>query len=147
MKELIRKILKEESSMKTNIINMSNNIGITNVIQYLGGFEVIREIFSDDELKSLIYDYLDNNWTPDNGWKDSKYYIDYIKRYGTYEFKVNGELEYTYTMSSYKGVTTLNILSDIYTIMRDSFGDEENWVDIFKDWFEDKTNMAVDKVI
>jgi len=147
MKELIRKILKEESSMKTNIINMINNIDITNVIKFLGGFEVIREIFSDDELKSLIYDYLDNNWTPDNGWKDSKYYSDYIKRYGTYEFKVNGELEYTYTMSSYAGVTRLHILSDLYTIMRDSFGDEENWVDTFKEWFENKTNMAVDKVI
>jgi hypothetical protein len=30
--------------------------------------------------------------------------------------------------------------------MRDLFGEEDNWVNIFKDWFEDKTNMAVDNV-
>jgi hypothetical protein len=31
--------------------------------------------------------------------------------------------------------------------MRDLFGEEENWFDIFKEWFEDKTNMAVDEII
>ncbi len=57
-------------------------------------FKPIRENDLGDRMytgQSYIYDYLEDNWSPDNGWKDSEYYIDYIKRYGTYQFKVNGE--------------------------------------------------------
>jgi len=130
---------------------MVNDIGFMDVIKHMGGYDVIREIFNDDEIESLIksqlHDYLNNNYTPDDGWKDSEYYSDYLRRYGTYHFKVNDLIEYTYTMSRLSGNTTLHILSDLYIEMRDLFGEEEYWIDIFKEWFEDKTNMAVDNVI
>jgi hypothetical protein len=121
--------------------------GINTAIQLMGGINNFVKIMGYDDVKSYTYVYLNEKCTPDNGWKDSEYYIDYVKRYGTYQFKVNGEIEYTYTMSSYRGVTTLHILSDLFNQISDIFGEEENWIDIFKDWFEDKTNMAVDDVI
>jgi len=134
--------------IKENKINdLIQTKGLEKVIKIMGGVNNFAKVMGYDDVKSYIYDYLEDNWSPDNGWKDSEFYIDYVKRYGTYQFKINGEIEYTYSLGSYSGVTTLQILSDLYIQMRDLFGEEDNWVNIFKDWFEDKTNMAVDNVI
>ncbi len=134
--------------IKENKINdLIQTKGLEQVIKIMGGLNNFVKVMGYDDVKSYIYDYLEDNWSPDNGWKDSEYYIDYFKRYGTYQFKVNGEIEYTYTMRRITGYTTLHILSELYIQMRDLFGGEENWFDIFKEWFEDKTNMAVDEII
>lgn len=134
--------------IKENKINdLIETKGLEKVIKIMGGVNNFAKVMGYDDVKSYIYDYLEDNWSPDNGWKDSEYYIDYFKRYGTYQFKVNGEIEYTCTRSRITGYTTLHILSELYIQMRDLFGEEENWFDIFKEWFEDKTNMAVDEII
>ena len=43
MKELIRHIIKEETNRKTKIHNMIKNLGVTNAINMVGGFDRFME--------------------------------------------------------------------------------------------------------
>jgi hypothetical protein len=144
MNELIRKILKEETSLKDNLIGKINKLGVASVIKLMGGYDNIVKIFGDDSV-GLIYKFLEEKYTPDYGWDTFEHYDDEVASHGIYKFTVNDELMYQYTEYG-NGETLLYIFSDAYDEMEDIFGVNELWLPIFKNWFENNTGLKVYRV-
>jgi len=140
----MKKLIKEETSIKDKLISKINKFGVASVIKLMGGYDIFVKIFGDDSV-GLIYKFLDEKYTPDYGWDTFEHYVDEIDRYGIYKFAVNDELMYQFTEYG-NGETLLYLFSDAYDEMEDIFGVDELWLPIFKNWFENNTGLKVYKV-
>lgn len=105
-----------------------------------------KYIISESRLDKLIYDYLDKNFTPDDGWLTPVRYTIYFYRFHSYQFKVNDKIVFVYV----KTVVKPDILNKPESLivwdraagpLTDWFGDM--WKPVMVKWFEDHTGLEV----
>ena len=149
LQENIRRILRE-NSLKNNLTDLINTIGIKKASKAVGGVDRLIKIldFNDEELNTFIYQYLTENYYPDYNWGPElhDFYRKEIEQYGVYDFLINDVPAYAY-LGEWDGYDYLYALSiakwviDELTIM---FGDK--WIPVLKKWFEDNSGLEVREI-
>lgn len=105
----------------------------------------MKLIITESKFKQMVISYLDRLYTPDFGFD-----VDYnlLKdKYGAVNFDIddNGAYEYWFDLNDNGAHTdTLWIFGRVSNALNSAFGD--NWVDIFVEWFKERTGLNVDKV-
>lgn len=111
--------------------------------------------------KPDILTYLNDNFTPDEGWDNDKYMDDWSNG-GLTAYYVNGELAFVYEFEFDEDASEVNddefeydieppkfarlvIGTNVVEKLNEVFGDED-WTGSFTDWFTDKTKLNIDEV-
>ena len=105
-----------------------------------------KYIISESRLDKLIYEYLDENYTPDTGWLAPVHYKRYIDRSGSYEFIVDDKVAFALVGKSKNKVlfpipNTLLLWEHTEAKLSDWFGNM--WKPVMVRWFEDNTGLQV----
>jgi hypothetical protein len=153
LQELIKKVLREESSINNNLKGMIDRYGFKNAAKAVGGGKKLMNILNleGEELDEFIYQYLTNNLYPDYNWGPEDYslhqqYKRDIKSYGTHAFNVNDEEAYHYfgEWDGYDYLSLLVISKWVRNELTSLFGDK--WVPVFKRWFEYNSGLKVREI-
>ena len=153
MKDRIRHILKEEvgKNFKDNLYNFAKE-DITIAIDMVGSFDMLVEVLKleKNQVDKLIENYIDKNFYPDYdiGFNLHDFYREEVIKYGSYEFTINDENAYAYYLwesSKSTYVYKLWVYGDTTVKLSDLFGEE--WIPVFKKWFEKNTGLIVKKMI
>lgn len=103
----------------------------------------MKIIITESKLNNTIVNYLDENFYPDYGWVSQEDYANEINKYGSYDFYINDEPRYTFSVGD--GVSELYVRNDTIVRLSDLFGDF--WIPVFKEWFEKNTGLKVDSMV
>ena len=150
LQENIRRILREESSIKNNLRNMIDDHGFKNAAKVVGGGKRLMKILNiaDEDLDEFIYQYLTDNLHPDYNWgpKLHNFYKEDVKKYGIYEFSIKDKYRYAYLgeWDGYDYLYTLVISEWANNELTSLFGDK--WIPVFKRWFEYNSGLEVREV-
>ena len=138
-------LFMEMGTGKTKVI--IDNIGILKTSKKVGGVGNLLKILSpnEQELKTIIYQYLKENYYPDYNWGPElhDFYRQEIKQYGIYDFLINDDPAYSYLgeWDGYDYLYTLSIGNRVRNELTELFGDK--WIPVFKKWFEDNSGLEV----
>ena len=153
LQETIRKVLREESSIKNNLRNMIDDHGFKNAAKVVGGGKRLMNILNLDgeDLDEFIYQYLKDNIHPDYNWSPEDESLKQqikrnIKSYGTQTFYINDVDAYSYfgEWDGYDYLYLVEINKWVRNELTSLFGDK--WVPIFKRWFEDNSGLEVREI-
>ena len=153
LQERIKKVLREESSIKNNLKGMIDRYGFKNAAKAVGGGKKLMNILNleGEELDEFIYQYLTNNLYPDYNWGSEddplKQQIKRnIKSYGHQTFYINDDDAYSYfgEWDGYDNLSLLVINKWVINELTSIFGDK--WVPTFKRWFEDNSGLEVREI-
>jgi hypothetical protein len=153
LQEHIKKVLREESSIKNNLKNMIDGYGFKNAAKAVGGGKRLMNILDLDgeELDEFIYKYLKENLYPDYNWSPEDYSLKQqikrnIKSYGTQTFYVNDNDAYSYfgEWDGYDYLYLVVINKWVINELTSLFGDK--WIPTFKRWFEDNSGLEVREI-
>lgn len=121
-----------------------------------------KKLIKENEGKSGsdIINYLNDNFTPDEGWDTDKYMDDWNNG-GLTAYYVNGELAFVYDFEFDEDgeefddseeyddeppkFARLLIGTNVVEKLDEVFGDDD-WTGSFAEWFTDKTNLNIDEV-
>ncbi len=103
----------------------------------------MKIIITESKLNNTIVNYLDENFYPDYGWVSQEDYSNEINKYGSYDFYINDEPRYTFSVGD--GVSELYVRDSTIEPLSDLFGDF--WIPVFKEWFEKNTGLKVDSMV
>ena len=105
----------------------------------------ITRLFDEEGYDNLIYQHLTENYYPDHGWGSEMYrfYTNEIKKYGIFDFLINGESAYSYLgeWDGYDHLYTLSIRKWVSDELTSLFG--HKWIPVFKTWFENNSDLEV----
>ena len=106
----------------------------------------MKYIITESRLDELIYEYLDENYTPDTGWLAPVHYKRYVDRSGSYEFIVDDKVAFALVGKSKNKVlfpipNTLLLWEHTETNLTNLFG--ELWKPVMVRWFEYNTGLRV----
>ena len=153
LQEHIKKVLREESSIKNNLRGMIDRYGFKNAAKAVGGGKKLMDILNLDgeELDEFIYQYLTNNLYPDYNWGSEDEPLKQqikrnIKSYGHQTFYINDDDAYSYfgEWDGYDYLSLLVINKWVINELTSIFGDK--WVPTFKRWFEDNSGLEVREI-
>ena len=153
LQESIRRILREESSIKNNLKGMIDRYGFKNAAKAVGGGKKLMDILNLDgeELDEFIYQYLTNNLYPDYNWGSEDEPLKQqikrnIKSYGHQTFYINDDDAYSYfgEWDGYDNLSLLVINKWVINELTSIFGDK--WIPTFKRWFEDNSGLEVREI-
>ena len=103
----------------------------------------MKIVISESKFNNTIMNYLDKNFYPDYGWANQEYYANEIDKYSNYDFYIEDEPHYTFTM--FDGISELYIRNNVIEPLTDLFGNF--WIPVFKEWFEKNTGLKVDSMV
>lgn len=147
MKQLIKHILKEETSIKKKLLNSMDDIGILKTARKVSGVGNLIKILNlnEQELDNFIYQYLTENYYPDYNWGPElhDFYRQEIIDYGSYDFQINDVIAYSYLgeWDGYDYLYTLSIRNWVSDELTSLF--DRKWMSVFKTWFEDNSGLEV----
>ena len=155
LKESIRIVLREESSIQVKLKNMINKFGIKMASTAVGGMSRLIKILDLDDkgLDELIYEYLKEELYPDftNPWGPEEYpthnyYKKNVNNYGMHTFQINGIEAYSYfgEFDGYDYLYLLSINRWVVNELTSIFGDK--WIPTFKRWFEENSGLEVREI-
>ena len=153
LQERIKKVLREESSIKNNLKGMIDRYGFKNAAKAVGGGKKLMNILNLDgeELDEFIYQYLTNNLYPDYNWGSEDEPLKQqikrnIKSYGHQTFYINDDDAYSYfgEWDGYDYLSLLVINKWVINELTSIFGDK--WIPTFKRWFEDNSGLEVREI-
>ena len=153
LQERIKKVLREESSIKNNLRGMIDRYGFKNAAKAVGGGKKLMDILNLDgeELDEFIYQYLTNNLYPDYNWGSEDEPLKQqikrnIKSYGHQTFYINDDDAYSYfgEWDGYDNLSLLVINKWVINELTSIFGDK--WIPTFKRWFEDNSGLEVREI-
>lgn len=106
----------------------------------------MKYIITESRLDVFIYDYLNENYTPDTGWLAPVHYRRYVDRSGSYEFIVDDKVGFAFVGKSknkvlFPKLNTLLLWEHTDANLSDLFGDM--WKPVMVKWFEDNTGLEV----
>lgn len=109
----------------------------------------MKYIITESRLEELIYEYLDENYTPDTGWLAHVHYKRYVDRSGSYEFVVDDKVAFAIVGKSKNKVlfpipNTLLLWEHTEENLTRWFGNL--WKPVLIKWFEDNTGLQVKKL-
>jgi hypothetical protein len=146
IQESIRRILRE-NSLKNNLMNLINDVGIKKASKAVGGVSKLIKILdlNDEEINDFIYLYLTEGFYPDYNWGPElhDFYRDDVNKHGSYDFEINDSFAYAYlgAWDGYDYLYTLVITKWVNNELTLLFGDK--WIPVFKRWFEDNSGLEV----
>ena len=120
---------------------------IPNFLKKLLGKDVDDDIISESRVHDVIIKYLNQYMYPDYdiGFELHDFYQEDVKKYGSYDFTINDEVAYTY-WGEYGGFKNrLEIEGWVFNDLNQKFG--KRWIPIFKEWFEEKTGLQVNRML
>jgi hypothetical protein len=135
------------TSLQIKLHQLIKSKGLKLASKSVGGIENLIKILDLDNegYDNLIYQYLVENYYPDHGWGPEMYrfYTNEIKKYGMFDFRINGEYAYSYLgeWDGYDHLYTLSIRNWVSDELTSLFGDK--WIPVFKTWFEDNSGLEV----
>jgi hypothetical protein len=153
LQEHIKKVLREESSIKNNLRNMIDGYGFKNAAKAVGGGKRLMNILNLDgeELDEFIYKYLTDNLYPDYNWSPEDEPLKQqikrnIKSYGTQTFYIDDVDAYSYfgEWDGYDYLSLVVINRWVIQELTSLFGDK--WIPTFKRWFEDNSGLEVREI-
>ena len=153
LQERIKKVLREESSIKNNLKGMIDRYGFKNAAKAVGGGKKLMNILNLDgeELDEFIYKYLTENIHPDYNWGSEDEPLKQqikrnIKSYGHQTFYINDDDAYSYfgEWDGYDNLSLLVINKWVINELTSIFGDK--WIPTFKRWFEDNSGLEVREI-
>ena len=153
LQEHIKKVLREESSIKNNLRNMIDGYGFKNAAKAVGGGKRLMNILDLDgeELDEFIYKYLKENLYPDYNWSPEDEPLKQqikrnIKSYGTQTFYIDDVDAYSYfgEWDGYDYLSLVVINRWVIEELTSLFGDK--WIPTFKRWFEDNSGLDVREI-
>jgi hypothetical protein len=153
IQEHIKKVLREESSIKNNLKNMIDGYGFKNAAKAVGGGKRLMNILDLDgeELDEFIYKYLKENLYPDYNWSPEDEPLKQqikrnIKSYGTQTFYIDDVDAYSYfgEWDGYDYLYLVVINKWVIEELTSLFGDK--WIPTFKRWFEDNSGLEVKEI-
>ena len=155
LKESIRIVLREESSIQVKLKNMINKFGIKMASKVVGGMSRLIKILDLDDkgLDELIYEHLKEELYPDftNPWGPEEYpthnyYKKNVNNYGMHTFQINGIEAYSYfgEFDGYDYLYLLSINRWVVNELTSIFGDK--WIPTFKRWFEENSGLEVREI-
>jgi hypothetical protein len=153
IQEHIKKVLREESSIKNNLKNMIDGYGFKNAAKAVGGGKRLMNILDLDgeELDEFIYKYLKENLYPDYNWSPEDEPLKQqikrnIKSYGTQTFYIDDVDAYSYfgEWDGYDYLSLVVINRWVIQELTSLFGDK--WIPTFKRWFEDNSGLEVREI-
>jgi hypothetical protein len=153
LQEHIKKVLREESSIKNNLRNMIDGYGFKNAAKAVGGGKRLMNILDLDgeELDEFIYKYLKENLYPDYNWSPEDEPLKQqikrnIKSYGTQTFYIDDVDAYSYfgEWDGYDYLYLVVINKWVIEELTSLFGDK--WIPTFKRWFEDNSGLEVKEI-
>ena len=153
LQERIKKVLREESSIKNNLKGMIDRYGFKNAAKAVGGGKKLMNILNleGEELDEFIYQYLTNNLYPDYNWGSEDEPLKQqikrnIKSYGHQTFYINDDDAYSYfgEWDGYDYLSLLVINKWVINELTSIFGDK--WIPTFKRWFEDNSGLEVREI-
>ena len=103
----------------------------------------MKIIIAESKLNNTVINFLDKNFYPDYGWVSKEVYANEINKYGNYDFHINDEPHYTFSVGD--GVSELYVRDNTIERLSDLFGDF--WIPLFKEWFEKNTGLKVDSMV
>lgn len=103
----------------------------------------MKLIITESKYTSAVKSYLDRIYTPDGGFDETSDYFKEIDKFGAIDFFIDGDGAYEYWHFDNEG-DVLWVFGRVSEPLTQTFG--ENWIDIFRDWFIDNTQLNVDKV-
>lgn len=102
----------------------------------------MKYVITESRIKEAIVKFLDSNFTPDGGWEDVIYSMDELEEEGLIDYYVNGDLDYSYFVDyETRDPQTLELDKSMSDTLNSLFG--KLWIQIFVEWFEEKTNLEV----
>jgi hypothetical protein len=153
LQEHIKKVLREESSIKNNLRNMIDGYGFKNAAKAVGGGKRLMNILDLDgeDLDEFIYKYLKENLYPDYNWSPEDEPLKQqikrnIKSYGTQTFYIDDVDAYSYfgEWDGYDYLYLVVINKWVIEELTSLFGDK--WIPTFKRWFEDNSGLEVKEI-
>lgn len=109
----------------------------------------MKYIITESRLEEFIYEYLDENYTPDTGWLAPVHYKRYVDRSGSYEFIVDDKVAFALVGKSKNKVlfpipNTLLLWEHTETNLTNLFG--ELWKPVMVRWFKYNTGLQVEQL-
>ena len=154
IQETIRKVLREESSIKNNLRNMIDDHGFKNAAKAVGGGKRLMNILNLDgeDLDGFIYQYLTDNLSPNHDWgpkntPQKQQFKRNLKSYGIQNFYVDYDKDAYSYFGEWDGYDYLYLLSInrwVVNELTSLFGDK--WIPVFKRWFEYNSGLEVREV-
>jgi len=154
IQENIRRILREESSIKNNLRNMIDDHGFKNAAKVVGGGKRLMKILNLDgeDLDGFIYQYLTDNLSPNHDWgpknaPQKQQFKRNLKSYGIQNFYVDYDKDAYSYFGEWDGYDYLYLLSInrwVVNELTSLFGDK--WIPVFKRWFEYNSGLEVREV-
>ena len=137
----------EHTPLQSKLYQLIKSKGLKLASRSTGGLENLIKILDLDEegYDNLIYQHLTENYYPDHGWGSETYrfYTNEIKKYGIFDFLINGESAYSYLgeWDGYDHLYTLSVRKWVNNELTSLFG--YKWIPVFKTWFENNSDLEV----